>query len=117
VTITPNSSGEYGNSTNRLLLHYMKLLGRGYASYADCLRLLCVSKSLHRYGCSWTENFHSFQNCKRASFLIESQKVYVTNLYDNLGCPSNNSRFRNVVSRSPIYTSTHNKKFWVILEL
>lgn len=49
------------------------------------------------------------------SFLTESQKVYVTNLYYNLGCPSSNSRFRNVVSRSPIYT--HNKKFWVILEL
>lgn len=51
---------------------------------------------------------------QRGVFFIESQMVYVTNLYDNLGCPSNNSRFRNVVSRSPIYT---HKKLWVILEI
>ena len=114
VTVTPNSSGGYGNSMKRLL-QYMKLLGRGLATYLDYLLLLCVSKFLYLYGCYQTENFHSFQNCNRVSFLIELQKVYVTNLNNNFRCPSKNSQFHNVLSGSSI--CTEKKRFWLVLGL
>ena len=65
MTITQNSSGGSGKSTNSLLLQYMKLLGRSYPSYADCLRFILIrSNKMQQYaGIYLLQNYSTCFGC------------------------------------------------------